>query len=652
MTQRNVPDDRKETGESPAGAMFESINSLRDRIAKLAQPDAGRGGELGLHWLLLEVLPSPVWVAAADGRCVFFNKGWLRYTGRTMEQELGDGWMEGVHPDDVAKVRAKFRDELQAREGISMEYRLRRHDGKYRNVVDLGQPFFDREGNLAGYIGSVFDFTERADAERQMKKAFHDLGERVKELTALNGFLDLYQRPGPIPDLLSEAVKLLPPAYQYPELVAARITYGEYAVTTPGFRETPWRQVAPFRADGRDGSIEVVYLEPRPAEDEGPFLKDERTLIDGLAKLTGAFINRRMAHQAAIRLASIVENSHDAIIGKTLEGIITDWNPAAERLYGYTAREAVGKSITITVPPERRGEVRDVLRKVGSGEKIAQFETQRVGKDGRPRDVSLTVSPIRDAEGRIVGASVIARDISERNRVRRELEDAKAQAELYLDLISHDINNMNQAGIGYLEIAIDTLPLNAEQRMLLERPLGALKGSSNLIDNVRKLQRLRSGELKSRPIDLCAIIADLVKHYGQIQGANVKIHNPPVEMCLVMADDLIRDVFSNLIDNAIKHADPGRPLEIGIGLSEAREAGREFYVVVVEDNGPGIADAIKYQLFRRFHRGKTRANGKGLGLYIVRMLVQSYEGRVWVEDRVPGDHTKGSRFVVMLPAVA
>jgi signal transduction histidine kinase len=124
----------------------------------------------------------------------------------------------------------------------------------------------------------------------------------------------------------------------------------------------------------------------------------------------------------------------------------------------------------------------------------------------------------------------------------------------------------------------------------------------------------------------------------------------PVETCLVMADELIRDVFSNLIDNAIKHARTDRPLEIGIGLSGMKEMGKDYFVIVVEDNGPGIPDNVKYRLFKRYQRGETKADGKGLGLYIVRTLVQNYGGRAWAEDRVPGDYTKGSRFVVVLPA--
>jgi signal transduction histidine kinase len=117
-----------------------------------------------------------------------------------------------------------------------------------------------------------------------------------------------------------------------------------------------------------------------------------------------------------------------------------------------------------------------------------------------------------------------------------------------------------------------------------------------------------------------------------------------------MADGLVKDVFTNLVGNAIKHSN-STSVQINLGLERHREDGKEYCKVIVEDDGPGIPDMQKEKVFARLHRGKTKASGKGLGLYLVRTLVEGYQGRVWVEDRVPGDHTKGARFVVMLPAV-
>jgi len=129
---------------------------------------------------------------------------------------------------------------------------------------------------------------------------------------------------------------------------------------------------------------------------------------------------------------------------------------------------------------------------------------------------------------------------------------------------------------------------------------------------------------------------------------NVRVDAP--KLCFVKANDLIRDVFVNLIDNSIKHSDPSKSLTIDIIIKPVVDNKREYFLCVIEDNGPGIQDWVKDKIFMRFSRGTTKAHGKGLGLYLVKRLVEDYNGKVWVEDRVPGEYAKGVRFVVMLPA--
>jgi signal transduction histidine kinase len=121
-------------------------------------------------------------------------------------------------------------------------------------------------------------------------------------------------------------------------------------------------------------------------------------------------------------------------------------------------------------------------------------------------------------------------------------------------------------------------------------------------------------------------------------------------MCQVRANELIKDVFSNLIGNSIKHSDPGKPLTVNVRVEKSAEKNKSYYLCVVEDNGPGIPDWIKDKIFERFQRGTTKAHGKGLGLFLVKKLVHDYHGSVWVEDRVPGDYTQGTKFIILLPA--
>jgi signal transduction histidine kinase len=240
--------------------------------------------------------------------------------------------------------------------------------------------------------------------------------------------------------------------------------------------------------------------------------------------------------------------------------------------------------------------------------------------------------------------------MDELEHTREDLADAKAQAELYVDLMSHDINNMNQVARGYLEVAKDTFARDDEERKMLDKSLDTIENSTRLIDNVRKLQEAKAGSIKHEIIDLCQIVEKVKADYSSIPGRSIAIHFTPVKPCYVIADALLKDVFTNLIGNAVKHSDQAKPLSINILVEPVIEGQKAYLKVMVEDNGPGIPDDLKGRLFNRFQRGKTKASGKGLGLFLVKTLVDSYGGRIWVEDRVPGDYVQGSRFVLILPA--
>jgi signal transduction histidine kinase len=169
-----------------------------------------------------------------------------------------------------------------------------------------------------------------------------------------------------------------------------------------------------------------------------------------------------------------------------------------------------------------------------------------------------------------------------------------------------------------------------------------------LIENVRKLQRERAGDLKIKEIDMAEIMTSVKDQYLNVPGRDVKINVNSRCTCNVFANDLLRDVFCNLVGNSIKHSIG--PITININMDCVDEIGVNYCKVTVEDNGPGISDSMKALIFDRTHVGK-KLRGRGLGLYIVNTLVADFHGKVWVEDRVQGDYTKGARFVVLLPAI-
>lgn len=246
----------------------------------------------------------------------------------------------------------------------------------------------------------------------------------------------------------------------------------------------------------------------------------------------------------------------------------------------------------------------------------------------------------------------VSRDITARKESEKELLIANTQAELYLDLMGHDINNMNQAAMGFLELALERLhevcPMSRDDEQLINQAIEDLQNSSMLIDNVRKLRKARAGSFKPAEIDVAEMLRNVKDTMPAIPDRDVQINLDLARDCRVCTSDMLRDVFTNIVGNAIRHSRGS--ITVGIKLDTTEIDGTRYCRIAIEDNGPGIPDATKQSLFDIRQRGKARVSGKGLGLYIVKTLVDDFDGQVWVENRVPGDYTRGSRFVILIPA--
>lgn len=327
-------------------------------------------------------------------------------------------------------------------------------------------------------------------------------------------------------------------------------------------------------------------------------------------------------------------------------------NHATEKLTGYTKDELLKMNYIDFIHPDFKELVLDRSRRRIKGETVpSRYEFKIITKSGEVRWVEITAGRIM-YQRKPAGVATLF-DISDRKQAEKELSEAKDQTELYLDLMGHDINNFNQIALGYLELADDVVTsdgrLGTDNIELIAKPIAALKNSSKLIENVRKLQKIKTKDLRLRRVDICSVLSRMKEHYTHFSGRDIIVNYVPPEECLVVANELIDEIFTNLIENSIKHSPPDKPLVIDILQSKFCENGKEYNRISIEDNGPGIPDDVKEKLFRRFYRGRTMARGKGLGLYLVKTLVDDFNGKVWVEDRVAGDHKKGAKFVIIIP---
>jgi len=355
-------------------------------------------------------------------------------------------------------------------------------------------------------------------------------------------------------------------------------------------------------------------------------------------------------------LAAIVESSDDAIVSKTLDGRILSWNAGAQRIFGYCAEEVIGQSITIIIPPELHAEERRILEKLRRGDRIDHFDTVRVAKDGRRIPISLTVSPVRDSHGRIVAASKVARDISDRKRAEdalRQSEEALREADRrknrFLALLAHELRNP-LAPIRYAAATWRKPETTPEQRQRAEEIFDRqLDHMSRLLDDLLDVSRITHTtlELKMSAIDLTSVVSLAVETARPFLEA--KQHTLEVELCepqpRLQADPMrLAQVFSNLLINAAKYTDPaGR-----IRLRAVQDGGE--VVFIVSDNGIGIAPEMLprvFDLFAQSDAALERAQGGlGVGLTLVQGLVNLHGGSIEARSEGVG---RGSEFIVRLP---
>ncbi|CAJ38171.1 sensor histidine kinase [Methanocella arvoryzae] len=287
--------------------------------------------------------------------------------------------------------------------------------------------------------------------------------------------------------------------------------------------------------------------------------------------------------------------------------------------------------------PERLKAFLPVGRKDGIGSLARSFITM--------------ASTIKSDRERVIAAMNQAEEARAHAESERErAEEEKNRAELYVDIMGHDINNLNQAALANLELLEMDESLTDEQRATIEDALVAVKGSASVIDSVRTIQRATEEKITLENVDINDYVVQCITEAPRPKGRKVTINYQPRKGLLVKGSSLLKAVFCNLISNAVKHSTGDVTIDIYVRSTE--KLSKPFWEIAIEDDGPGIPDAVKPRLFARFQRGTTKAKGRGLGLFIVRTLAERFGGSVTMEDRVPGDHTKGSRFIVTLPVSA
>jgi PAS domain S-box-containing protein len=416
------------------------------------------------------------------------------------------------------------------------------------------------------------------------------------------------------------------------------------------------------RRDGTEFPVEIS-LSPVATADGVMVLSvirdiSDRKRIEDELRRANEELDRRKSRElrdSQNRLALIVDSSQDAIIGKNLDGIVTHWNRGAEHIYGYTAEEMIGRPISVLAPKERADEIPEILEKIRHGERVEYFESVRVTKDGRYLDVSISVSPIHDSEGKVVGASTIARNITAQKKIEDQLRQSQKMEAVgrLAGGVAHDFNNL----LGIVTACSELLRhrVDAESLEYIDNIHEAARRGAALTRQLLAFSRRQP--VQSQLLDLNERLKEVSKLLRPLMGDDVEIVLLPRSATAVIEADpgQLDQIVINLAVNARDALPRGGRLALETGVSDfdeavAREhpgltAGR-YVMLAVSDNGIGMDEATRSRIFEPFFTTKETGKGSGLGLATVYGIVKQSGGHIWVYSE-PG---RGTTFKIYLPS--
>jgi PAS domain S-box-containing protein len=629
------------------------LESLRQRIAeleaKLRNGTGPRASELangtdaarlpaGVRAEdILAHLTEALLVLDRDWRIVYANHEAARINRKKVEEFLGkDHWREwpwAVGSD----IERQYRRVMQDRVPAHFEYF---HEGKPGIWLDLHA--YPCEAGITVYYR---DITARKRTEADLVRSEKELRDFVE-----NAAVGLHW-VGPDGTILwanDAELKLL--GYEREEYVGRNIV--EFHADEPVILDILDRlncneELRGYEARLRrkDGAIRYVSIFSNVYWEDGRFVHTRCFTRD----ITEA----KQAQELNSRLAAIIESSDDAVISKDLNGIIRSWNQAAERMFGYTEEEAVGKPVSMLAVPDRVSEMPDIIGRISRGERVDHYETKRQTKHGKVLTVSLTVSPIRDASGKIVGASKIARDITESERANQALREANAalsrsnaDLEQFAYSASHDLQEPLRMVATYSQLLkrrfADKLGETGAQYIGYTVE-GAMRMEQLIKDLLAFTHASTLGQEPSQDVDsnvaLEHALANLEPAIQESGAAITRETLPPV--CLHQFQ--LTQLFQNLIGNAIRYRSEAPPrIHVAVERSGAE------WQFSVQDNGLGIDPKYKEQIFGLFKRLHSAAEypGTGMGLAICQRVIQRAGGRIWVESELG----HGSKFCFTIPA--
>ncbi|HIH01198.1 TPA: PAS domain S-box protein [Thermoplasmata archaeon] len=609
-------------------AQFVELVPIVWNLARCARLKRQLSHERDMYRHIVDLADEGIWSVDGENRVTFANPKMAGMMACSADEMVGRTFSE-ILPGDGGTFVTEALELCREGTDIEMDYEFQNAAGK-RHVVSF------KASRMVGpdeeYLGAVAVFINLASRRLVEDALTEALKAREEFEKIVNASPVVVFQLEPLPpwkvEFVSDNVTQF--GFTPDEFISGRTTFAD--VVHPDNLERIQEEVLEHIEAGED-LFDLEYVGLSKAG-EARFI-DARVFVrrdaDGnVLRFQGVILDdterRKTAHELE-RLASIVESSTDAIISKDLEGTILTWNPAAETMYGYTAREAVGSPITILVPPDLIDDFQKKFREVKRGRRVVSHETRRVRKDGTLIDVSLTISPLKDRSGRTVGASVIARDIGDRKRAEAALRSANEKLSLMGSITRHDV--INQIGIlsGYLSLIED----DKDDRSRAEHIQSARKACSTMTEQLQfagsyQKAGTRNPEWTRARLELAGAssaldMGDIVvtDFFGDLE---------------ILVDPMFEKVFLNLLLNTRRHGQ--KATKVTVGSEELMDG----LLISYEDDGVGIPANDKEKIFERGY-----GRDSGLGLFLIREILAITDIKI-VECGTPGD---GARFEMTVP---